>query len=182
MTILWKIISFHTDLSVVSFISLQYENQNADGAAIHSGYEQSGLQGLALQFPDDRCDNNKFLKPSGMIHKSEVNVINKRTAELWLYKADSLVMLTHSVGASSAACLLSALTYNILYACGMPAGGNEQSAEDHLARRRDWETAGLPDVHSIKGRVPSLCCCNVTFMSAQIEYGPELIYSCWTVC
>ncbi len=72
-----------------------------------------------------------------MIHKSEVDEVNKRTAELWLYKADSLVMLTHSVGASSAAHLLSALTYNTVYVCGVPAGGNEQSAEDHLARRRD---------------------------------------------
>lgn len=116
-----------------------------------------------------------------MTGKPEVNAINKRTAELWLYKADSLVMLTHSVGASSAACLLSALTYNTLYARGIPAGGDEQSAEDHLARRRDRETTGLPDVHSIEGRLPSLCCCNVTFVSTQIEHGPGPIYSCWTV-
>lgn len=72
-----------------------------------------------------------------MIHKSEVDEINKGTAELCLYKADSLVMLTHGVGASSAACLLSALNYNSVYVCGISAGGNEQSAEDHLARRRD---------------------------------------------
>lgn len=88
-----------------------------------------------------------------------------------LFKADSLVLPTHSVGASSAACLLSALTYNALHACGIPAGGNEQSTEDHLARRRDRETTGLPDVHSIKGSVPSPGCCNVTFMSTQMEYG-----------
>lgn len=37
-----------------------------------------------------------------------------------LYKADSLVMLTHSVGASSAARLLSALTYNTVYVCVAP--------------------------------------------------------------
>lgn len=72
-----------------------------------------------------------------MTHKSEVDEVNKRTAELCLYKADSLVMLTHSAGASSAARLLSALTYDSVYVCGIPAGGDEQSAEDHLARRRD---------------------------------------------
>lgn len=72
-----------------------------------------------------------------MIRKSEVEEVNERAAELWLYKADSLVMLTHSVGDSSAASLLSALTYNTVYVCGIAAGGNEQSAEDHLARRRD---------------------------------------------
>lgn len=33
----------------------------------------------------------------------------------------------------------------------IPAGGDEQSAQDHLARRGDRETAGLPDVHPIKG-------------------------------
>ncbi len=114
--------------------------------------------------PCDGCDD-KFWKASRMIHKSEVDEVNKGTAELWLYKADSLAMLTHSVGASSAVSLLSALTHNTVYVCGTAAGGNEQSAEDHLARRRDRETTGLPDVHSIKGRVPSLCCCDVTFMS-----------------
>lgn len=88
-----------------------------------------------------------------------------------LFKADSLVLPTRSVGASSAACLLSALTYNASHACGVPAGGNEQSAEDHLARRRDGETAGLPDVHPIKGSVPSLGCCNVTFTSTRMRRG-----------
>lgn len=113
---------------------------------------------------------------SGMIHKSEVGEVNKGSAELWLYKADSLEMLTHSVGASSAVSLLSALTFNAVYVCGVAAGGNEQSAEDHLARRRDRETTGLPDVHSIKGRAPSLCCLNVTLVSTHIE----LIYARWT--
>lgn len=52
-----------------------------------------------------------------MIHKSEVGEVNKGSAELWLYKADSLEMLTHSVGASSAVSLLSALTFNAVYVC-----------------------------------------------------------------
>ena len=56
------------------------------------------------------------------------------------------------------------------YLCGVPAGGDEQSAEDHLARGRDGETEGLPDVHSIKGSVPSPCrCCDVTCVSTRIE-------------
>ena len=56
------------------------------------------------------------------------------------------------------------------YSCGVPAGGDEQSAEDHLARGRDGETEGLPDVHSIKGSVPSPCrCCDVTCVSTRIE-------------
>lgn len=113
------------------------------------------------------------------MHKSEVDEVNIRTAELWLYKADSLAMLNHSVAASSAASLLSALTYNTAYVCGIAAGGNEQSAEDHLARRRDWETTGLPDVHSIKGREPSLLQCDIRVYTERD--GPELIYSCWTV-
>lgn len=73
-------------------------------------------------------------------------------------------MLARGVGASSAARLLSALTCDTVHVCGIPAGGDEQSAEDHLARRRDGETTGLPDVHSIKGRVPSLCRRNVTIL------------------
>lgn len=93
-----------------------------------------GLQGSALQLPRHGRGNKKA---SSKIPVSEVDEVNKRTAELWLYKADSLVMLTHSVGASSAVSLLSAFTHNTVYVCGMAAGGNEQSEEDHLARRRD---------------------------------------------
>lgn len=99
------------------------------------------------------------------MHKSEVDEVNIRTAELWLYKDDSLAMLTHSAAASSVSGLLSAHTRNTACVYGVAAGGDEQSAEDHLAGRRDWETTGLPDVHSIKGREP--CRCNVTFMSTQ---------------
>lgn len=38
----------------------------------------------------------------------------------------------------------------------MAAGGNEQPTKDHLARRRNRETAGLPDVHSFEGAGPFL--------------------------
>lgn len=53
-------------------------------------------------------------------------------ADLSLYNADSLVI-------SSSASLLSTLTYNTASACvcGIPAGGNEQPEEDHLAWRRN---------------------------------------------
>lgn len=100
-----------------------------------------------------------------------VEEVDEGAAELCLNKADSSVILSHGAGASSSR--LSALTYDTGYVCDITAGGDEQSAEDHLARRRDGETAGLPDVHSIKGREPSLHC-NVTFLSTQIVYGPEL--------
>lgn len=38
--------------------------------------------------------------------------------------------------------------------CCTAAGGNEQPEKDHLARRRNRETAGLPDVHSSEGAGP----------------------------
>lgn len=63
---------------------------------------QHTVRTASISTSGDRCDDNKLLKPSGMIHMSEVDEVNKRTAELLLYKADSLLMLTHSAGASSA--------------------------------------------------------------------------------
>lgn len=51
----------------------------------------------------------------------------------------------------------------------VPAGGDEQSAKNHLARRRDRETAGLPDVYSIKGGLPVLSYCKVLATCAHIH-------------
>lgn len=55
--------------------------------------------------------DNNLLKVTG------VGGINRKTADLWLYNADSLVMLTCSVGASPSASLLLPLTYNSASAC-----------------------------------------------------------------